>query len=118
MSADKEYLRSLLSQPWAPAATGKGLLLVDGVLRTWLTDAGGNVHHAPALSLLGIAADDVAAYLVIATDGAVTVWPLAGISDADALVEQALAADTRLHRKPSLGEAWYFGDDEPPLPAA
>jgi hypothetical protein len=107
VSGDEDYLRSLLSRPWAPGATGKGVVLADGSLRTWPTDDGGNVHHFPALALLGIEPGAVAAYLAMDPDGVVTVWTLSAVADADALVNGALAADARLHR--ASDDEWDFG---------
>jgi hypothetical protein len=107
--SDEQYLRSLLWRPWAPGTSGKGVLLASGALRTWPTDEGGNVHHSPALALLAISADDVAAYIAIEPDGVVTVWAVAASGGADALVARTLAADTRLRRRPSDTE-WDFSD--------
>jgi hypothetical protein len=66
---DEAYLRSLLSRAWEPGSDGKGLVIADGTLHTWATDASGNVHHSPAMELLGLQYAAVIAYLSIGSDG-------------------------------------------------
>src|SRR3954453_20624377 len=72
-------------------------------------DAGGNVRHSPAMELLGLQSAGVIAYLGIASNGAVTLWPT-DASDAAALAVAALSADERLHLAPN-GAARSSGDD-------
>lgn len=102
---DEAYLRSLLSRAWEPGSDGKGLVLADGTLRTWTADASGNVHHSPAMEMLGLQYAEVIAYLSIRSDGAVTLWPT-GASHAGALAVAALSADERLRLAPD-GECHF-----------
>jgi hypothetical protein len=102
---DAAYFRSLLSRPWEPGRDGKGLVLVDGRLRTWVADAAGNVHHFPAMELLGLGEAEVVAYLSIRADGTVTVWTTSA-SDAEPRALAALAADERLLARDD--EDWHF----------
>lgn len=104
---DEAYLRSLLSRAWEPGSDAKGFVLCDGTLRTWTADAGGNVHHFPAMELLGLRPADVIAYLSIESDGTATVWPTS-VCDVETRALAAVAADERL-RIGREDEGWNFG---------
>ena len=111
MSDLESQLRAVLADGWRGGEPGKGLVLVDGALRTWRSLPGGDPHHSPAMKLLGIPQENVAAYLGIEANGAVEVW--AAVNGADELVDRALASDERLHRVELNFDFLSFDEEDP-----
>lgn len=110
MADQNAYLRTLLDEQWALGEAGKGVVLLDGTLRTWRTLSWSGPHHQEVLAVLNIGQNAVAAYLDISAEGSVTMLGIDPGSEMATLVAQAVVSHARLRMTTAFDEHgdWSF----------